>query len=87
MSDNTKKILIMAVCVVCLTMALISSILMPKTQFSVKSILKNIKNDSNVTQNNTVETIKHIDVLPLKSKVAVRWLSNNQARGYYTTRA
>ena len=68
MSDNTKKILIMAVCVVCLTMALISSILMPKTQLSVKSILKNIKNESNVTQNNTVETIKHIDVLPLKKQ-------------------
>lgn len=66
MSENTKKILIMAVCVVCLTMALIGSILMPKTQSSVKSILKNIKNESNVTQNNTVETIKHIDVLPLK---------------------
>lgn len=68
MSENTKKILIMAVCVVCLTMALISSILMPKTQFSVKSILKNIKNESNVTQNNMVETIKHIDVLPLKKQ-------------------
>lgn len=68
MSENTKKILIMAVCVVCLTMALISSILMPKTQFSVKGILKNIKNESNVTQNNTVETIKHIDVLPLKKQ-------------------
>ena len=68
MSENTKKILIMAVCVVCLTMALISSILMPKTQFPVKSILKNIKNESNVTQNNTAETIKHIDALPLKKQ-------------------
>lgn len=68
MSENTKKILIMAVCVVCLTMALISSILMPKTQFSVKSILKNIKNESNVTQNNTAETINHIDALPLKKQ-------------------
>ncbi len=68
MNENTKKILIMAVCVVCLTMALISSILMPKTQFFVKSILKNIKNESNITQNNTVETIKHIDVLPLKKQ-------------------
>lgn len=68
MNENTKKILIMAVCVVCLTMALISSMLMPKTQFSVKSILKNIKNESNITHNNTVETIKHIDVLPLKKQ-------------------
>lgn len=66
MNENIKKILIMAVCVVCLTMALISSILMPKAQFSVKSILKNIKNESNIAQNSTIETAKQIDVQPLK---------------------
>ncbi len=68
MSENTKKILIMAVCVVCLTMALISSFLMPKAQFSVKSILKNIKNESNISQNDTIETTKRIEVLPLKKQ-------------------
>ncbi len=68
MGENTKKILIMAVCVVCLTMALISSILMSKTQFSVKSILKNIKNESNILQNDTIETTKQIEILPLKKQ-------------------
>ncbi len=68
MSENTRKILIMAVCVVCLTMALISSILMPKTQTSVKSILKNIKNESGVAQNETSPTSNPIEVLPLKKQ-------------------
>lgn len=68
MNENTKKILIMAVCVVCLTMALISSILMPKTQFNVKSILKNIKNESNIVQNEVDSTVKSVENLPLKKQ-------------------
>lgn len=51
MSENTRKIVIMAACIVCLTMALISSILMPKADYKHKSILKNLKNENNIAQN------------------------------------
>lgn len=69
MSENTRKIVIMAACIVCLTMALISSILMPKADFKHKSILKNLKNENNITQNEDINT-QNIPTLvePLKKQ-------------------
>lgn len=68
MEDRTKKIIVMAMFVVCLTFALIGAILMPKAQISFKSILKNIKNENSIEQNSIVEATNNNAVEPLKKQ-------------------
>lgn len=68
MDSDTKKYIIMAVFALCLTFTLISSILMPNMSNSIKTILKNAKNENNIDENPTMQTSIDKEMQPLKKQ-------------------
>lgn len=68
MDSNTKKYIIIAIFALCLTFTLISSILTPDMSNSIKTILKNTRNENNIDENSTIQTSIDKEIQPLKKQ-------------------